>query len=475
MPNTNVKAATSAPSTASASTAKRDVDRLTAHGMQLRAERQYLPAAQLLAEVADALPHEWLAQYNAGAVFLEASEHAEAIRFFERALALHPFAGGYTLYAHALALRGDMSAARSAYECATALAPRDFAANWGLFEVNQLLEDNAAALHHQRIALEERCVVSIEAQMPPAQINLLELCIAGTFQANIPLDFLLDRDRITVHKLYVGEHPIPPLPPYDLVFNTIADAPNAGAALDAAAQFIAAQDRPALNAPQLVQLTSRDSVAALFAHSQHVAVAQTVRATRASAAQHHPAFPFIIRPLDSHAGNDLAKIDDADALDRYLAATVHTEAFYLSAFVDYRNADGYYRKYRIAFVDGTPYPVHLAISPRWMIHYYNAEMADNAWMRDEEHTFMRDMNSVFSGALADGLGDIARAMPLDYFGIDCSIAADGRVLLFEASTAMIVHLRDPVDLYPYKAQYVPRVIHALERLFDERLQRGGRR
>jgi hypothetical protein len=147
----------------------------------------------------------------------------------------------------------------------------------------------------------------------------------------------------------------------------------------------------------------------------------------------------------------------------------------LSEFVDYHNADGYYRKYRIVFVDGVAYPVHLAISPRWMIHYYNAPMADNVWMRDEEHAFMRDLESVFHGLLADGLREIARAIPLDYFGIDCSIAPDGRVLLFEASSAMIVHMRDPIDLYPYKAKYVPRVIAALERLFDDRLQRETQR
>jgi glutathione synthase/RimK-type ligase-like ATP-grasp enzyme len=166
----------------------------------------------------------------------------------------------------------------------------------------------------------------------------------------------------------------------------------------------------------------------------------------------------LIRPIDSHAGKDLAKIDSLEELRAYLAATSQVDEFYLSAFIDYRNADGYFRKYRIVFVDGVAYPVHMAVSPRWMIHYYNAPMAQNAWMRDEEHVFMRD---------------IAQAIPLDYFGIDCSIASDGRVLLFEASTANIVHLRDPVDLYPYKAQYVPRIIRALERLFDQRLQRAA--
>jgi hypothetical protein len=236
-----------------------------------------------------------------------------------------------------------------------------------------------------------------------------------------------------------------------------------------------AGQRPVLNDPQLVPRTSRTAIARMFADSTAVAVASTAAVTRRTVHARRPPYPFLIRPLDSHAGNDLAKIADENELRTYLEALAHIEEFYVAPFIDYRNADGYYRKYRIMFVDGVPYPVHLAISPRWMIHYYNAAMADNAWMRDEEHAFLRDMDAVFDGVRADGLREIAQAIPLDYFGIDCSIAPDGRVLLFEASTAMIVHLRDPVDLYPYKAQYVPRVIAALERLFDARLGRAGAR
>jgi tetratricopeptide (TPR) repeat protein len=451
---------------------KSDIERQTAHATRLRSERKFGQAARALAEIAALLPHEWLAQHNAGAVFLEANQTGEAIEYFARAVALHPTADTCTLYAHALALGGENSASRAMFERAVALDPRHFDAHWGLFEVDQLLDDNDAALEHQALALAERSIVTIEARSLPARTTILELCIAGTFQANIPFDFIVDLDGTTVHKLYLGKHPIPELPTYDIVFNTIADAPNAGVALRAAEAFIASQGCPALNAPRFVPLTSRDAVAERFADSKTIAVAPTRQANRMTIHAVRPAFPFLIRPLDSHAGYDLARIDDADALHAYLDAVRHEE-FYLSNFVDYRNADGFYRKYRVVFVDGTPYPVHLAISPRWMIHYYNAAMAENAWMRDEEHAFMRDMDSVFHGTAADALREMAAGIPLDYFGIDCTIASDGRVLLFEASTAMIVHMRDPIEVYPYKVKYVPRVIAALERLFDKRLGRGA--
>ncbi len=444
---------------------------LRKRGAAQRRERRFDEAARTFAQIADLAPRDWLAQYNAGAVLLEANALDAACDYLARATALHADVSAFKLHAHVLALRGQMDAARMAYEHALDVKPRDPDAHWGLFEVLQLLGDNESAVRHQRAALAEGSLRSIPARVQPARTTLLELCIAGSFQANIPLDFILDVEHTTVHKLYLGEHPIPELPPYDIVFNTIADAPDAGPALQAAQEFMAAQQRPALNAPTLVPLTARDAIASRFAHSATVAVAQTIRSSRAALADGHLAFPFLIRPLDSHAGNDLARIDNQSDLRAYLAATPQPEEFFLSAFIDYRNADGYYRKYRIVFVDGIPYPVHLAISPRWMIHYYNAPMAENAWMRDEEHAFMRDMDGVFDGVRAAGLREIASAIPLDYFGIDCSIAPDGRVLLFEASTAMIVHMRDPVDLYPYKARYVPRVINALERLFDARLGR----
>jgi tetratricopeptide (TPR) repeat protein len=443
---------------------------LAQRGSWLRGEGRFGEAADAFAAIAAARAADWLAQHNAGAVALEAGRLDTASHFLAAAAEQHPNVGSLTLLGHVRALRGEMPAARAAYAAVLRIDPQNFDANWGIFEVAQLLDDNPAALAHQRAALAVRSLVSIPAKRQPARLTLLELCIAGSFQANVPLDFILDTEHVDVLKLYLGEHPIPPLPPYDLVFNAIADAPNAGPALAAAERFIASQDRPALNAPHLLARTSRDAVAQRFAASATVAVARTLPLARETLARSGAGigFPFLIRPLDSHAGNDLAKIDDPSALAAYLVATPHVADFYVSEFIDYRNPDGFYRKYRIVFVDGVAYPVHLAISPRWMIHYYNAPMAENAWMRAEEHAFMRDMATVFDGVRAAGLREIAREIPLDYFGIDCSIAADGRVLLFEASSAMIVHLRDPVDLYPYKAQYVPRVVTALARLFDDR-------
>ena len=72
------------------------------------------------------------------------------------------------------------------------------------------------------------------------------------------------------------------------------------------------------------------------------------------------AFPLIVRPVGSHAGNGLQKIDDAAAM----AASIELARLpmaYVSSFVDYASPDGRWRKYRIVFLGGRPYLAHMAI------------------------------------------------------------------------------------------------------------------
>ena len=46
-------------------------------------------------------------------------------------------------------------------------------------------------------------------------------------------------------------------------------------------------------------------------------------------------------------------------------------------YLDARGARGKARKYRAMIVDGKIYPMHLAISRHWKVHYFTADMADN--------------------------------------------------------------------------------------------------
>jgi tetratricopeptide (TPR) repeat protein len=368
---------------------------------------------------------------------------------------------------------GDNDGAASAYIASLGIEPDGVAALLALYELYQILGDRCAAIEYQRRALAlQRAFLSFA---PNAQRSVLVLCAPGDWQANIPVDFLLDRATTSVHKLYIVDEPhlqTDRLPPHDVVWNTIAESPSTNEYLELADRFRTECAKPFLNLPSRVLATARLQLPETLRDSG-ATVAPIVEVSRNELLHGGVPFPYpvVVRPVGSHAGHGLERIGSLSELDAYLQ-NVSVERYYVNPFIDYRSSDGYFRKYRVMFVDGEPYPCHLAISPRWMIHYYNAAMAENAWMRDEEARFLANLRLAFDGPRYETLLAIARAVGLDYFGIDCSIAPDGALLVFEADPAMLVHTSDPIELYPYKHEYIPRIYGAVTRMLDKR-RRGG--
>ncbi len=359
------------------------------------------------------------------------------------------------------AMRTDEAIA--AFTRAIAIDPENVAAHLGLYEAFQVKGDRERALAHQTRALARRRLF-LEKPAPPGAPTVLLLAIPGDWQANVPLEFLYGSLNVGIIKMYVDDiDPLPPraiLPKFDVIFNVIAHSEQSGPTLKVLEGWLPSLRCRFLNDPARVERLSRDGVARDFSDLEGVLVPVTRRVKRSNIVLDHS---YVIRPVGSQAGAHFSKIETPDELRAYLAATRGDE-FYLMPFVDYRRKDGYFRKYRIIFVGGVPYAHHLAISQNWMVHYYNALNANEQWIRDEEEQFLADVGNVFDGPRARVLAEIARRVGLDYFGIDCSVLEDGRVLIFEIDPAMIVHLSDPIELYPYKHKYVPRIPAALEKL-----------
>jgi hypothetical protein len=348
-------------------------------------------------------------------------------------------------------------------------AARD--AHLRLYEVEQMLGQPQAGIAHLRVALRASRIVTLPALRAPAELTVLALTRVARWEANTPLELVIDAGRTTLHRYYIDDDDTglsgEPLPAYDVLINTIAESEDAAHALTLADAFIERAGRAAINPPHIVASIGRSGVAKRFAASPSI-VAPPVERCDAAALRARPVVePLVVRPVGSQAGFGLARIGDTEELHGYLEEHVHP-AYFVMPFVDYSSDDGFYRKYRIMFVAGVPLACHLAISPRWMIHYYNAAMAEHQWMRDEEARFIANLDSVFNGRLAAALTEIAAAIPLEYFGIDCAVARDGRLLLFEADAAMLVHGTDPPELYPYKRAGFERIQTALDALLDER-------
>jgi hypothetical protein len=370
-----------------------------------------------------------------------------------------------------LARSGRLDEALAALLDAVAADGAALDAHLAIYEVAQILRRPELALAHQRTAIALAPVHSTLAT-EREDYALLVPSAPGLYEANTPVDLLFDARHVTLHRWYVDPvRPAPVLPRHDAVFVAIGESDKARPHLAAVGRLLDEAGEPVLNRPERIARLARVPLAETFAAARQTRVVSTTRIARERYAADGFPYPHIVRPVDSHGGHGLQRIDDDAQRVAYLA-TQPAGHLYVAPFVDYRSADGLFRKYRIVFVDGEPFPCHLAISPHWMVHYYNSPMAEHAWMRDEEHAFMADLDSVFAGDLAAALRETAQLLALDYVGIDCAIDRDGKLLVFEADNALIVHLLDDPVIYAYKHRYVPRIYAALDALVRRRIARG---
>lgn len=340
--------------------------------------------------------------------------------------------------------------------------PEDAHALMNLATVLMLLGHREEALSAQMEALKLQPLYSIPASGKP-KVRLLALMTDGDLMANTPLEFLIENSDIALDMLYVGAGipALAELPEHDVMFVAVGEADDKHHLLMDLQEIIQAWPTPVINVPALITNLGRDRASVVLKDAAGVAMPGSARISRETVEQlgsgrakvdailEGDDFPVIVRPLGSHAGQGLRKILSSDDIPDYLQA-IPSEEFYIAKFVDYRSADGQFRKYRIILIDGKPFISHMGISTHWMIHYLNAGMTESAEKRAEEARFMESFDEDFSVRHATAFDEIYRRLGLDYVGIDCGETPDGKLLIFEVDSDMIVHAMDPVDMFPYK-------------------------
>lgn len=365
--------------------------------------------------------------------------------------------------------------------------PTDAGALYDMAIILQVAGHRDEGLRIQGLAL-ERGRVFRRVYGEGRGVHMTALMTAGDFMANTPVEFLLAGSEAVLDLVYVdaATPDLSHLPPHDVLFVGVGESPQNQAVLARCAELLEGWTGPLLKgAPGRIARLTRDGVAEQLEGEPSVLAPPTVRATRRALdsvlnGDIHmgdllpgAAFPLIIRPIGTHAGQGMEKLDGLRALAAYLAGH-EEEAFYFTQFVDYADADGLYRKQRIAFIGGRAYPSHFAVSEHWMVHYLSARMAEDPGRRAEEAAWMASFDADFAVRHAEAFAALHRSLGLDYFGIDCAELADGRLLVFEADVAMIVHDLDPEDVFPYKKPAMRRLFAAFQAEL-EKVSRGGGR
>jgi glutamate/tyrosine decarboxylase-like PLP-dependent enzyme len=465
--------------------ALRDLDRRIAEDpavVSLRFER-----AGLLAELGRSLeardayidllarePAHRLALNNLGTLLYATGYRTAARTAYTEAVARHPGDPmSHVNLGNLLHEIGEFPAAREHFETALRSDPEHAEAHQGLAYVLAELGDHAGADEHRRMGFQDRALRSLpyRGQGPPVSLLLLVSSVGG----NIPTRHLLDDRVFQTHVLLPEFYDAKvPLPPHQVVFNAIGDADLAAAALAAAQSVVALTQAPVINLPAAVLATGRADHARL-AHLPGVVTPLTITLPRdllvspdgpAAVVHHGFRFPLLVRTPGFHTGRHFLKVDSADTLAGAMEQLPGEEITVIE-FLDARGVDGKVRKYRAMMIGGQLYPLHLAISSQWKIHYFTAEMADRPDHRAEDAEFLENMLGVLGERAMEGLARIQSTLGLDYAGIDFGLNGAGDVLLFEANATMVVNPAEADDRWAYRRPAVERIFAAVRRMLTE--------
>ena len=430
--------------------------RLAAKGDDAAAKQAYVDVLRLNSTHFDAL--------NELGALAKASGHRSAARsVYVRAVQLHPGNPiGHVNLANLLLEDGDVSGARPHYEAALGIDADLPEAHQGLALVLTELDDGAAEAHWQN-GFAGHAIVTKPYRGTGSGVPLLLLVAARG--GNIPTQHWIDDHHFDITAIHADFYdPTQPLPPHALVVNAIGDADLCAIALARADDVLARSAAPVINPPKLVRATGRAENARRLAQVPGVIAPRTMAVPRATIlAADGLSFPLLLRVPGFHTGRHFRYVENRVALAQGIA-NLPGEQVLAIEYLDARGPDGMARKYRVMFIDGALYPLHLAISADWKVHYFTAAMAINAAHRDEERRFLDDMPAVLGERAMVALAGIAATLGLDYGGVDFALAPDGSVLLFEANATMVICPPEPDPIWDYRRGAIGDALRAAKQM-----------
>jgi len=444
-----------------------------ARARALAARAEDAAAREALLEVLRRDPSHFEALNELGNLALSGGFRSAARTAYEQAIQCHPANKvAHVNLANLLRVERDVAGARRHYEVALAIDPEMHEAHQGLGWALDETGEPGAEWHREK-GYAGHAVVTQPYRGTGTGIPLLLLVSARV--GNISTARWLSDRCYSVTAIYADYWPSEArLPPHDLIVNAISDADLCGKALTRARELVASSEVPVINPPERVLLTRRLDNARRLA-GLHGVIAPAMRAMTAQAvlADGHLSFPLLLRRPGFHNGEHFALVEDRDGLPRTIASLGEGELLVIE-YLDARGADGMARKYRVMFIDGVAYPLHLAISPDWKVHYVTSAMRHSAAFREEERRFLEDMPSVLGPRAMGALARICATLGLDYAGVDFALAPDGSVMLFEANATMIVFAPDPDPMWDYRRAAIETVVSAAARMVLKRAGRGDR-
>jgi glutathione synthase/RimK-type ligase-like ATP-grasp enzyme len=426
-------------------------------------------AQQAFIDILQRAPENFSALNEFGTLLTQMGAIDAACRVYAEAILHHPENPMARVNLANLLLRANRHAeAREHYETVLRISPDHAEAHQGLGAVLSDIGDREGARHHFRQGFRDHAVSTLAYRGTKPPVTLLQLVSSGG--GNIPTAAVLD-DCTFLTSVIVTDYldPKAALPPHQLIFNTIGDADLCEPALEAAVHLIDRTTAPVINDPLAVMKTGRIDNALRLRALPGVVTPKTIAVARnllvgpggvAAVAELGFAFPLLLRSPGYHTGRNFIFVERAAELAA-AAGSLPGDELLVIEYLDARGRDGSARKYRVMMIGGQIYPLHLAISGNWKVHYFTSDMADKPDHRSEEARFLEDMAAVLGDTAMTALGRIRDALGLDYAGVDFALAPNGDLLLFEANATMVIAVPDADERWAYRRVAINRIIDAV--------------
>jgi glutathione synthase/RimK-type ligase-like ATP-grasp enzyme len=446
-----------------------DVNLELERAVLLGALNRHQDAQQAFVAILRKAPTHFSALNELGTLLTNMGAIEAACRVYAEAILHHPDNPLVRVNLANLLLRANRyKEAREHYERALQVDPHHAPAHQGLGAVLADLGNREGAREHFRKGFRGHAVSTLPYRGDKPPIRLLQLVSSGG--GNIPSGLFLDDTRFLT-SVVVADHLelSTPLPPHQIIFNAIGDADLCEVALEAATRIVAGARVPVINDPRAVMKTGRIGNSMRLRDASGVRTARTMAVTRdvlagsdgaGAVAAHGFSFPLLLRSPGYHTGRNFVLVEGAAGLAA-AATGLPGEQLLAIQYLDARGHDGKARKFRVMMIDGRLYPLHLAISQSWKVHYFTSDMADEHGHRAEEAKFLENMSAVLGAKAMQALTAIQSALGLDYAGIDFGLSDDGDLLLFEANATMVIARPNDDARWAYRRGAIEEVLDAV--------------
>jgi Tetratricopeptide repeat len=359
----------------------------------------------------------------------------------------------------------DLAGARDAFTASLRLNPIQRKAWAGLGVVFERIGDIENADRAWREAFRDGspAISTYRGDGDPVRVLLLRSAVDG----NIPLKAVLD-DRIFqsitlfVESFCEGMT----LPHHEVIFNLVGNADLRTRALDKADAVLRATDAQAINHPARVRDTGRVQIADRLRDIPGIITPRVLVRPRADlTVDPGLGWPLLVRSLGFHTGEHFVKVDAPSRLPGAIADLPGDELLAIE-YLDTRGDDGMFRKYRVLTIDGHIYPLHLAASHDWKVHYFTAD--HGAEFRAQERAFLESMESAIGSDAVAALQGVTRVLEFDYGGIDFALDRGNRVVVFEANPTMAIVLPGAQPDQTFRREAAERALQATRTMIAER-------